>query len=339
MWSAGLVPNQNQKNSEEKDLEMEDNKKVASFSNVTEKPPEKVGVSASDLQKIEFPGTWMCVKHPLAYRVLPKCGCSSIGQIMHFLDHGFFYGDSIHNPSAPLLKWGTSSSRSQMIERFLSKRIIRFTFVRNPFRRIFSAFRDKILSVQASGGFYRGGYIHSALVMYGLRDVRKDPPQVAFRAFLRMLVGERTVPKFESEMRGNKSLRVERDIHWTPIASHLRYTANVAPNWSLDFIGHIEHIKRDLKSLFDLAQISLEAYPPETPKENVSGQLDLPIGAFFGDFEIEVVRLLYREDFELFGYDDNPLHELPVRDVDLEYINWVLSQPRPPTMGRTRQAK
>jgi hypothetical protein len=43
-----------------------------------------------------FPGTWMTESQSMVYRVVPKCACSTIGQIMYFSDHGRFYDGDIH---------------------------------------------------------------------------------------------------------------------------------------------------------------------------------------------------------------------------------------------------
>jgi hypothetical protein len=34
-----------------------------------------------------FPGTWMTESESVVYRVVPKCACSTIGQIMFYSDH------------------------------------------------------------------------------------------------------------------------------------------------------------------------------------------------------------------------------------------------------------
>ena len=38
-----------------------------------------------------FPGTWMTESESVVYRVVPKCACSTIGQIMYYSDHGTFF--------------------------------------------------------------------------------------------------------------------------------------------------------------------------------------------------------------------------------------------------------
>ena len=43
-----------------------------------------------------FPGTWMTTSESMVYRVVPKCACSTIGQIMYYSDNGkFFDGDKL----------------------------------------------------------------------------------------------------------------------------------------------------------------------------------------------------------------------------------------------------
>ena len=38
-----------------------------------------------------FPGTWMTETESVVYRVVPKCACSTIGQILYYSDHGTFF--------------------------------------------------------------------------------------------------------------------------------------------------------------------------------------------------------------------------------------------------------
>jgi hypothetical protein len=44
-----------------------------------------------------FPGTWMTESESMVYRVVPKCACSTIGQIMYYSDHGAFFDGDIHD--------------------------------------------------------------------------------------------------------------------------------------------------------------------------------------------------------------------------------------------------
>jgi hypothetical protein len=42
--------------------------------------------------------------------VVPKCACSTIGQIMFYSDHGRFFEGDIHDATADLHKWAIDAS-------------------------------------------------------------------------------------------------------------------------------------------------------------------------------------------------------------------------------------
>ena len=52
-----------------------------------------------------FPGTWMTESESVVYRVVPKCACSTIGQIMFYSDHGRFFDGDIHDAKDGMHKW------------------------------------------------------------------------------------------------------------------------------------------------------------------------------------------------------------------------------------------
>ena len=53
-----------------------------------------------------FPGTWMTESESVVYRVVPKCACSTIGQIMFYSDHGRFFDGDIHDAKDGMHKRG-----------------------------------------------------------------------------------------------------------------------------------------------------------------------------------------------------------------------------------------
>ena len=60
---------------------------------------------------MEFPGTWVNTSETLIYRVVPKCACSTIGQIMYHADHGTFYDGDIHDAKDGVWKWNGNTDR------------------------------------------------------------------------------------------------------------------------------------------------------------------------------------------------------------------------------------
>ena len=106
-----------------------------------------------------FPGTWMTESESVVYRVVPKCACSTIGQIMYFSDHGSFYEGDIHDAEGGIHKWAIEASQTKITENVLSPKTYTFTCVRNPYTRILSSFFDKICGIQRNGNRYRGNLV------------------------------------------------------------------------------------------------------------------------------------------------------------------------------------
>ena len=52
----------------------------------------------------------MTESESVVYRVVPKCACSTIGQIMYFSDHGDFYDGDIHDAKGGIHKWALEAS-------------------------------------------------------------------------------------------------------------------------------------------------------------------------------------------------------------------------------------
>jgi len=59
-----------------------------------------------------FPGTWMTESESVVYRVVPKCACSTIGQIMFYSDHGRFFDGDIQDSKDGLHKLGKEGSKA-----------------------------------------------------------------------------------------------------------------------------------------------------------------------------------------------------------------------------------
>ena len=61
-----------------------------------------------------FPGTWMTESESVVYRVVPKCACSTIGQIMYYSDNGQFFDGDIHDATSGLHKWAIDKSQPKI---------------------------------------------------------------------------------------------------------------------------------------------------------------------------------------------------------------------------------
>ena len=136
-----------------------------------------------------FPGTWMTKSESVAYRVVPKCACSTIGQIMYYADQGEFFDGDIHDATSGMHKWSFEESQPIIEARAKSQDIYAFTCVRNPYTRILSSFFDKICGIQRNGRRYRGNLVPLLIQKYGIEvggdDGKQEFDQIkSFRRFL-----------------------------------------------------------------------------------------------------------------------------------------------------------
>ena len=157
-----------------------------------------------------FPGTWMTQSESMVYRVVPKCACSTIGQIMYFSDHGEFYDGDIHDADHGIHKWAMPDSQKLIQANVQNHASFTFTCVRNPYSRILSSFFDKICGTQRNGRRYRGNLVPLLMQKYGI-EVEGDFDQI--KSFRRFLLFARDTVKWRKPM--------DPDIHWSAMSGHI----------------------------------------------------------------------------------------------------------------------
>ena len=124
-----------------------------------------------------FPGTWMTESQSVVCRVVPKCACSTIGQIMFYSDHGRFFDGDIHDATEGLHKWALDASQPVIKANVKTRTSYAFTCVRNPYTRILSSFFDKICGIQRNGKRYRGNLVPLLIQKYGIEVGGDDGKQ------------------------------------------------------------------------------------------------------------------------------------------------------------------
>lgn len=209
-------------------------------------------------------------EHGLVYIKNPKAGCSTVLVWLSRLHSGQddYRPKNVHAehllPRPADLGW-------RRISRMLGGEAYRFTFVRDPLRRVESAYRDKI--VRASSSQWRDK-IRGSL---GLPLGSAEP--LSFEQFLAGLEQQDPV--------------TEMDPHWRPQHLNLMH-----PLIEYDRIGKLENFDADL------ARIREEAGIRDVPvqKRNVRGTAD-PDSVYDGRSDRERrVRAIFATDFELYGY-------------------------------------
>jgi len=245
-------------------------------------------------------GLWISPKSGLTYRVLPKCGCSTIGHLLSRLETGHDFEGDIHGTNTPLVKpdlnpdWADTVSQTRQF----------FTFVRNPYSRIESCFWDKIMNIQPNGKYYREDYFHSRLPRFGF-DLNGDP-QANFSAFLRFV-------EDDIEHKNSKSF----EQHYYPVLGQLGTTLLSFADSSINFIGHVETMNSDIDRLCQLHEI---VSPLEMVHVNKAPRLS---SLNYGDEELKIMRKCYGLDFDYLGYGSDPHQRKPVNPVDIASIERI----------------
>ncbi len=265
-----------------------------------------------------FPGTWMTESESVVYRVVPKCACSSIGQILFYSDHGRFYDGDIHDATEGLHKWAQEESQPLITANAKAHKSYAFTCVRNPYTRILSSFFDKIAGIQRNGKRYRGKMVPMLMQKYGV-DVGSPEDGFEFdqvASFRRFLLFARDTIRFRRPM--------DPDIHWSAMSGHVgTYIAN---GGRYDHIFFTEKFNEGMQVVLSNIETPVPVVLADVPRFNESEghgpKRAHPVEDYFDDLSMHLVWEIYHRDFKLFRYDfDNPGNKLPLGDVDLDEVH------------------
>ena len=172
-------------------------------------------------------------------------------------------------------------------------------FVRHPFSRLLSAWRDKIFEADKpdDSNYYR---------IKGRRIVKTYRPGASKRE---LFAGNATFIEFATWV---TSSEVDNDFHWFPISR--KYDLCRIP---YDFIGKIETAYNDTTYLFKLLGIERVVSYPAAYSHIKSGNSDL-LREYYGDLPSDLINKLvekFKDDFTIFGY------HLPTNKTD--FINGI----------------
>ncbi|HDR29375.1 sulfotransferase family protein [Rhodovulum sp.] len=265
-----------------------------------------------------FPGTWMTTSESMVYRVVPKCACSTIGQIMYFSDHGQFFDGDIHDATEGLHKWAQDDSRAPIDRVVRARSAPAFTCVRNPYSRILSSFFDKICGIQRNGNRYRGKLVPMLVQKYGI-DVGGPDGSAQFdqiASFRRFLLFARDTIRWRKPM--------DPDIHWSAMSGHI--STFILGGGRYDRIFFTERFDQGMRAVLDAAdtphRIDLAAIPRFNESASHGPKRAHPVEAYFDDLAMHLMHEIYRRDFALFRYDfDNPANRMPLGEVDLDEVH------------------
>lgn len=270
-----------------------------------------------------FPGIWLTESESVAYRVVPKCACSTIGQIMYFSDHGSFFDGDIHDAQGGMHKWAFEASQPIIENNLKTHRSYTFTCVRNPYTRILSSFFDKICGIQRNGKRYRGNLVPLLAQKYGI-DVGSPESNFEFdqiKSFRRFLLFARDTIRWRRPM--------DPDIHWSSTSGHV--STLIQNGGHYDAIIHTEAFNDGMQRVIDAIEtphkVDLSEIPRFNESEGHGPKRAHPVEDYFDDLSMHLVYEIYKRDFRLFKYDfENPHNKLPTGEIDLHEIHAKLGQ-------------
>ncbi|MCC7321206.1 MAG: sulfotransferase family protein [Rubellimicrobium sp.] len=270
-----------------------------------------------------FPGTWMTESESMVYRVVPKCACSTIGQIMFYSDHGRYFEGDIHDSTEGLHKWSQEASQPLIATAVTARRAPVFTCVRNPYTRILSSFFDKIAGIQRNGRRYRGNLVPMLVQKYGV-DVGSPENGFEFdqiRSFRRFLLFARDTIRFRKPM--------EPDIHWSAMAGHV--STFIVNGGRYDRIFWTEDFNAGMAQVLAAAStphpVDLARVPRFNESEGHGPRRAHPVEDYFDDLSMHLMWEVYRKDFQVFRYDfDNPGNKMPTGEIDLDEVHRKLGK-------------
>ena len=270
-----------------------------------------------------FPGTWMTESESVMYRVVPKCACSSIGQIMYYSDHGVFFDGDIHDSKDKLHKWAQEDSQPLIEANAKAHKSYAFTCVRNPYTRILSSFFDKICGIQRNGKRYRGNLVPLLIQKYG---IEVGSPEDGFefdqiKSFRRFLLFARDTIRWKRPM--------DPDIHWSAMSGHV--STFIMNGGTYDNIFFTEKFHEGMQSVLNAIEtphrVDLNTIPRFNESEGHGPKRLHPVEDYFDDMSMHLMFEIYKRDFKLFKYDfENPANKMPLGDVDLAEVHAKLGE-------------
>ena len=198
-------------------------------------------------------------------------------------------------PGEPVLSQFAPDDQSRKWEKYF-----KFTFVREPFERILSAYRDK---------FVYPRFPRQKLQLHGSAILRSVRPNASKSAFEKLDdITFREFIEYIITKGGNKSTPV-MNWHWD---NYVNICGMCAVNY--DFIGHYETFDQDLADFKVAAGLSPEQAKRFNARANNKSSTSTSMLSYYSKIPIkwiEILGRLYRANFEMFGYDfPGPLKSL-----------------------------
>ncbi|XP_020555801.1 carbohydrate sulfotransferase 12-like [Oryzias latipes] len=238
-------------------------------------------------------------KHGIIYCYIPKVACTNWKRILIALNYSEPYPDPMsfkHNQVHQFERFQHLNDFPKRFDVYLFvtqaklKHYTKFLFVRDPFVRLISAYRDKMLNYDQ---YFYEGYVRLILLLYKKQTTvtynhevaRKEGLQPSFYNFIQYILDPRTEKKEPFEP------------HWRQM-HRLCHPCLI----EYDLVGHQESLQEDAQELLKILKLENAIKFPSSYENmtSVDSVMD-----WFQSVPLEDRRKLYRlyeKDFKLFGY-------------------------------------
>ncbi len=232
----------------------------------------------------EYEDTWhyhsrVSTQHHYIAVATPKVACTTIKRALHEFE-GLARTERLaldHDAGEELRL--SRYSASAIADMLASPDWLKFTFVRNPYDRMLSAWKSKILAPWDTQYAPLRAAIREA---FGYPGGVEDSPVVVFGDFVRYITS-------------STDRAVTHDGHWerqTVVGAH-----DVIP---YDVIGRFESFRDDFAAILD--RLDAPANVRELATQVTNPTVEIPMAAAYHSDIAEIVYDYYRDDFERFGY-------------------------------------
>jgi hypothetical protein len=243
--------------------------------------------AAAQSGRLNIENTWVSRRRGYFYMAVNKAASSKIKMLLHRLEGYALPADpfDVHTrdlPTAPFVDKLSAFSADQQAAILKGPDWRRFAFVRNPYARLYSAYKSKIADLASP----YVGVRETIWRVAGHRQPPAEPPP--FEAFIRYVA---QLPD------------LERDGHWRSQTGALCLDLV-----DYGFVGRFETLERDLAAILR----SLGA-PDDLYGELgvvVGASAGLPAAAAYDAALAQVAYELYRADFETFGFAQGSWRDL-----------------------------